>query len=48
MKLPIILLHHELMLTYGYITHICLFKALAINKPVLKHHKIQASFLDFF
>ena len=38
------------MLTYGYLTYICLFKALAINKPVLQHHKGSAkrSSLNFF
>ena len=46
-KLHIILPHHELMLTYWYKTYICLFKALAINKPVLQHHKGPAIFLDF-
>ena len=47
-KLSIILLYHELMLTYGYISYICLFKALAINKPFLQHHKGPAIFLNFF
>ena len=47
-KLPTILVRHELMLTYGYITYICLFKALVINKPVLQHHKSSASSLNFF
>ena len=38
------------MLTYRYLTYICLFKALAINKPVLRRHKGSAnrSSLDFF
>ena len=33
-KLPIILLHHDLILTYGYITYVCLLQAVAINKPI--------------